>query len=73
MVTGMPTFKAKHEGACPGCAEGNLTRGPFPPSNIKTTNILQLIQSDISGVMPVNSLGDYLYYLTFVDDYSCKT
>jgi len=27
----------------------------------------------MSGMMPVNSLGGYLYYLTFTDDYSRKT
>ena len=73
MVTGMLEFKVEHEGVCQGCAEGKLTRGPFPSSNSKTTNILQLIHSDISGMMFVNSLGGYLYYLTLVDDYSRKT
>eukprot|EP00253_Pinus_taeda_P035358 PITA_35358 len=37
MVTGIPEFKVEHEGVCPGCAEGKLTRGPFPSSNSKTT------------------------------------
>ena len=72
-MTGMPKFKVEHEGVCPGCAEGKLKRGPFPSSNSKTTDILQLIHFDISGMMPVNSLGGYLYYLTFTDDYSHKT
>jgi len=73
MVTGMPEFKVENEGVCSGCAKGKLTRGPFPSSNSKTTNILQLIHSDISSMMPVNSLGGYLYYLIFTDDYSRKT
>ena len=53
--------------------EGKLKRGPFPSSHSKTSGILQLVHSDISGMMPVNSLGGYLYYLTFTDDYSRKT
>ena len=57
MVTGMPEFQVEKEGVCPGCAKGKLTRGPFPSSNSKTTNILQLIHSDISSRMPINSLG----------------
>lgn len=73
MVTGMPEFKVEHEGVCSGCVKRKLTRGTFPSSNSKTTNILQLIYSDISGMMPINSLGGYLYYLTFTDDYSRKT
>ena len=73
MVTGMPEFKVEHEGVCLGCAEGKLTRGPFPSSNSKTTDILQLIHFDISSMMPVNSLRGYLYYFTFTDNYSRKT
>jgi len=73
MVTGMAEFKVEHEGVCLGCVEGKLTRGPFPSNNSKTTDILILIHFDISSMMPVNSLGGYLYYLTFTDDYSCKT
>ena len=69
----MLKFNVEHEGVCLGCEGGKLTKGPFPSSNIKTTNIFQLIHSNISGMMPVNSLGGYLYYLTFVDDYSRKT
>jgi len=41
MVTGMPEFKLEHEGTCPRCTEGNLTRGPFPSCNSKTTNVEQ--------------------------------
>eukprot|EP00253_Pinus_taeda_P012928 PITA_12928 len=72
MVTGMPEFRVEKEGVCPGCVEGKLKRGPFPSSQSKTSDILQLIHSDISGMMSVNSLGGYSYYLTFTDDYSRK-
>eukprot|EP00253_Pinus_taeda_P036299 PITA_36299 len=73
MVTRMPEFRLEQEGVCPRCAEGKLKGGPFPSSQSKTSDILQLVHSDISSMMPVNSLGGYLYYLTFIDDYSCKT
>ena len=73
MVTGMPEFRLEQEGVCPRCAEGKLKRGPFPSSQSKTSDILQLVHSDIFGMMLVNSLGGYLYYLTFTDDYSRKT
>ena len=69
----MPKFRLEKEGVCPRCAEGKLKRGPFPSSQSKTSHILQLVHSDISGMMPVNSLGGYSYYLTFTDDYSRKT
>jgi len=43
MVTGMPEFQVEKEGVCPGCAEGKLKRGPFPSSQSKTSDILQLV------------------------------
>ena len=73
MVTVMPKFKVEYEGVSAGCAEGKLTRGPLPSSNSKTTDILQLIHSDISSMMPVNYLRGYLYYPTFMDDYYHNT
>ena len=69
----MPEFGLEQEGVCPGCAKGKLKRGPLPSSQSKTSDILQWIHSDISSMMPMNSLGGYLYYLTFRDDYSRKT
>jgi hypothetical protein len=50
MVTGMPEFQVEKEGVCPGCAEGKLKRGPFPSSQSKTSDILQLVHSGIPEV-----------------------
>ena len=47
MVTGMPEFEVEKEGVCLGCAEGKLKRGPFPSSQSKTSDILQLVHSGI--------------------------
>jgi len=73
MVTGMPEFKVEHEGVYQGCAEGKHTRGPFPSSDSKITDVLQLVHSDLSGILPVTSLGGCLYYAIFVDDFYRKT
>jgi len=50
MITGMPEFQVEKEGVCPGCAEGKLKRGPFPSSQSKTSDILQLVHSGIPEV-----------------------
>jgi len=50
MVTGMPEFRVKKEGVCPGCSEGKLKRGPFPSSQSKTSDILQLVHAGIPEV-----------------------
>ena len=73
MVTGMPELNMNHEGVCQGCVVGKLTRGPFPSSESQTTNILQLVHYDLFGMLPVTSLGGYLYSAIFVDDFSRKT
>ena len=63
----MPEFKYDHEGVCQGCAKGKHTRGPLPSSVTKTTDILQLIHSNLSSMLPVTSLGGCSYYMTFID------
>ena len=73
VVTGMSEFKDGHEGVCQGCAKGKHTRRPFPSSVTKTSDILQLIHFDLSGTLPITSLGGCLYYITFIDDFSRKT
>ena len=69
----MSKFKNDHEAVCQGCVEGKHTRGPFPSSVIKTSDVLQLIRSDLSGMLPMTSLGGCFYYMTFIDDFSRKT
>jgi len=73
MVTRMLKFNLYHEGVCQGCEAGKHTRGPFPSSETQTTDLLQLVHSDLSGMLLVSSLGGYLYYAIFVDDFSRKT
>ena len=71
-MTGTPEFNDDHEGICQGCAEGKHTRGPFPSSVTKTTDILQLIHFDLSDMLPMKSLGGFSYFMTFIDDLSRK-
>jgi transposase InsO family protein len=34
---------------------------------------MEIIHLDVCGQMTVPSLGNFLYYVTFIDDFSCKT
>ena len=63
VVTGMPEFSNNHEGVCQGCAEGRYTRGPFPSSVTKTSDVLQLVHFDLSSMLPVTFLGGCSYYM----------
>jgi hypothetical protein len=73
MVVGIPELQSVHEGVCRGCALGKNIKKPFPSSENRSKEILDLIHSDVCGPMPVKSLGGSLYYVTFIDDFSRKT
>lgn len=72
MVKGVPNIKEDHEGVCKGCALEKNTRNPFTISDTRSKKILYLIHSDVCGQMSNNSLGDHIYYATFIDDHSRK-
>ena len=45
----------------------------FPSSESKAKGILEIIHSDVCGPMSSNSLSRYVYYVSFIDDFSRKT
>ena len=72
-VIGIPELQAKHEGVCNGCAQGKNVKSPFPSSDSKAKGILDIIHSDVCGPMSATSLSRYVYYVSFIDDFSRKT
>jgi hypothetical protein len=42
-------------------------------SDSKAEGVLELIHSDVCGPIPSTSLSGYVYYISFIDDYSHKT
>ena len=64
-------MQTKHEGVCKGCAKGKNTKNKFPSS--KEKGILEIIHSDVCGLMSSSSLSGYAYYVSFIDDFSRKT
>jgi hypothetical protein len=73
MVVGIPKLQSMHEGVCRGYALGKNIKKPFPSSENRSKEILDLIHSDVCGPMPVKSLGGSLYYVMFIDDFSRNT
>jgi hypothetical protein len=73
MVIGLPEIQVDHEGKCKGCAEGKNMKKPFPSSVSKAKGVLDIIHSDMCGPMSAASLSRYVYYVSFIDDFSCKT
>jgi transposase InsO family protein len=73
MATNILDLQVEHEGVCKGCTLGKNTKGPYPSSDNRSKRILDLVHSDACRPMKVSSLSVFLYYVTFIDDFSWKT
>jgi transposase InsO family protein len=72
VVTGLPELKGDHEDICNGCAQGKNIKNQFLKRDNKAEGVLELIHSDVCGPMPSSSISGYVYYVSFIDDYSHK-
>ena len=65
----LQNFKANE--VCDACQYGKSTRKSFPKiSRMLSTEILEIIHSDVCGPMPVSSKSGSRYFVTFIDDFS---
>lgn len=71
MVHGLRTME--HLSVCEGCVEGKKACEAFPGYSSRTTQILDLVHTDVCGSMPVQSLGGNKLFLLFTDDLSRMT
>jgi hypothetical protein len=71
-VTSLLELKVEHEGVCNGCAQGKNVKNPFPKRGSKVEGVLELIHLDMCGPMPSSSINGYVYYVSFINDYSRK-
>ena len=68
----LPIMDKVHLEKCVDCLVGKQNKVSFkssPPSRKK--NVLDLIHSDLCGLMP-KSFGGAQYFVTFIDDHSRK-
>jgi hypothetical protein len=45
----------------------------FPNNDNREKRVLEIVHSDVCGPMSTTSLRRYVYYVSFIDDYSHKT
>ena len=61
---------SKGIGFCETCIGGKHHRTPFDSSKTHSTELLELVHSDVCGKISEKSLGGAQYFLTFTDDKS---
>jgi hypothetical protein len=73
MVIGLPVLKSPNE-LCTTCLTGKQHRDTMPRRSLwKASKQLQLVHSDICGLIKPASHSGKRYILSFIDDYSRKT
>jgi hypothetical protein len=55
---------------CEVCLQGKMVRTPFPKRSDRTSELLELIHSDVCGPMRVQSMSKARYFIEFIDDCS---
>ena len=69
MVTGMKlSHMSKPDPICEPCLAGKMHANPFPTSESRASNPLELVHIDLKGPIQVKSIAGYHYWIQFVDD-----
>ena len=72
MVEGMNNFSLDFD-LCEHCVYGKQNRVSFPSGAKRANKILELVHSDAFRPVSVPSLGNSVYYVSFIDDFSRNT
>lgn len=65
------SFVQKEFQPCIACIGAKITKTPFPKQSLtKTTQLLELVHTDVCGPMPIQSHSGAKYLLTIIDDFS---
>ena len=69
MVNGMKISNmSRPDPICEPCLAGKMHANPFPTSQTRATQPLELVHIDLKGPIQVKSIGGYQYWIQFVDD-----
>ena len=58
---------------CEHCVYRKHNRVSFPFDAVGVNKILELVHIDLFGTMSVPSLGKYMHYVSFIDEFSRNT
>ncbi len=72
LCTGLPLYLNPID-LCEGCILGKSSHKSHPRSESRSTQLNQLVHSDLCGPMETSSLTGSNFFLTFIDDFSRYT
>ena len=73
LVTGLPVFKvADMQKVCEACQFGKQAKSAFPHDKHVSSNVLEVVHSDVWGPAKTTSMGGCTFYVTFIDDHTRK-
>ena len=55
---------------CEACLIGKITTTPFNGQVKRSSDLLEIINTHVCGLMSVQARGGYVYFVTFTDDLS---
>ena len=55
---------------CEPCLMGKMNKAPFSGTMARANDLLEIIDTDVCGLMSVEARGRYRYFSTFTDDLS---
>ena len=55
---------------CELCLMGKMTKTPFVGPMEQANDLMEIIHTDVCGLLSVKARGGYHYFLTFTDDLS---
>ena len=73
IVTGLPKLKVEEmHKVCEACQLGKQAKHAFPKDRHVSTNVLEIVHSDVWGPAKTTPMGGCKYYVTFIDDHTRK-
>src|SRR5579871_1116166 len=73
MTTGISVKEDSNIRICDHCLYGRQHQIPLNYQALRATKILELIHTDICGLMKTTSIRNAKYFILFIDDYSRMT
>ena len=55
---------------CESFIKGKMAKRLFPPKGNRSSELLELVHTDVCGPINIRAHGGYEYFITFIDDHS---